>query len=100
MIIGRCPKCGAERPSGATECPNCGVVYARAEQSRVRRAVKDFEESVAAQEAEAKSPFRACPGCGGKVSKKIRNCPKCGYKPADPANPPKFCPECGARFAE
>ena len=79
MIVGRCPKCGAERPSGATECPNCGVVYARAEQSRVRRAVKDLEESAAAQAAEAKSPFRTCPGCGGKVSKKIRNCPKCGY---------------------
>lgn len=79
MIVGRCSKCGAERPSGATECPNCGVVYARAEQSRVRRAVKDFEETAAAQAAEARSPFRTCPGCGGKVSKKIRNCPKCGY---------------------
>ena len=39
-----------------------------------------------------------CPECGAK--KPVYRCNKCGWKPADPSNPPKFCPECGDPFDE
>lgn len=35
-MAGTCPKCGAPR-SGGTECPVCGVIYAKAEQQRYEK---------------------------------------------------------------
>ena len=43
-----------------------------------------------------------CPNCGGKKPEgaPLYQCDKCGWKPEDPKNPPKFCPECGDIFDE
>ena len=41
-----------------------------------------------------------CPNCGAKKPEKKMQyrCSRCGWEPADPENPPKFCPECGDPF--
>lgn len=39
-----------------------------------------------------------CPHCGTKRPVAVKKCGHCGYQPDDQANPPKFCPQCGAPF--
>ncbi len=41
-----------------------------------------------------------CTECGGPkpAGAPLYRCDKCGWEPADPANPPKFCPECADPF--
>ena len=69
-----CPECGAKRPEPAADgwtC-SCGAVN--------------------------KGKF--CAECGAKKPDGVPQykCDKCGWEPADPAHPPKFCPECGDPF--
>jgi membrane protease subunit (stomatin/prohibitin family) len=43
-----------------------------------------------------------CANCGKQkpAGAPLYKCDKCGWVPGDPANPPKFCPECGDIFDE
>lgn len=69
-----CAECGAKKPEDPAgwTCPTCGAVN--------------------------KGKF--CAECGAKkpAGAKLYRCDKCGWEPEDPANPPKFCPECGDIF--
>ena len=68
-----CPECGAKKPeSGAFWTCGCG----------------------------ANNKGKFCSECGAKKPAGIPQykCDKCGWEPADPSKPPKFCPECGDPF--
>ncbi|MDD6310607.1 MAG: SPFH domain-containing protein [Firmicutes bacterium] len=66
-----CPECGSPKPVDGWTCA-CGAVN--------------------------KGKF--CSECGAPkpAGAKLYKCDKCGWEPEDPANPPKFCPECGDAF--
>lgn len=67
-----CPECGSPRMSGWI-C-SCGT--------------------------ENKGKF--CTNCGAPKPAGVPKyrCDKCGWEPADPTKPPKFCPECGDPFTD
>ena len=67
-----CAECGAKKPDDAGWKCNCG------------------------QENQGKF----CANCGAKKpdGAPLYKCDKCGWEPADPMNPPKFCPQCGDIF--
>ena len=45
--------------------------------------------------------YQFCMECGKPKPQKLHyHCDKCGWEPEDPANPPKFCPECGDPFTD
>ena len=68
-----CPECGSKKPADADgwTC-SCGTV----------------------------NQGRFCQNCGAKKPEGVPQyrCDKCGWKPEDPKNPPRFCPECGDPF--
>lgn len=67
-----CMECGKPKPAAAGWTCSCGTV----------------------------NQGKFCMECGSKKPEgaPIYKCDKCGWEPEDPANPPKFCPECGDVF--
>ena len=69
-----CPECGTKKPEFVGWTCSCGNIN--------------------------KGKF--CENCGKPkpAGTPKYKCDKCGWEPEDPANPPKFCPECGDIFDE
>ena len=83
-----CPTCG--KPATGKFCPECGT-------RKPEPAPVDFWTCTSCG---AKNKGKFCSECGAKKPAGVPQykCDKCGWTPADPTKPPKFCPECGDPF--
>ena len=81
----KCPSCGSEATGNF--CPECGTK-------------KPAAPTGWTCSCGSVNKGKFCPNCGAKkpAAEPLYRCDKCGWEPADPKHPPRFCPECGDPF--
>ena len=94
-----CPNCGAKKPepkpAGGWTCPKCGAT-ATGKFCPECGTAKPVDDGTWTCSCGAVNTGKFCSECGAKKpDPKPQGCARCGWKPADPSQMPKFCPECG-----
>lgn len=64
--MNKCPKCNHKYTDGATECPNCGIIFFKYKKVQEKENLR--KERLLTQ----------CKVCGQKISKRAESCPNCG----------------------
>src|SRR5688500_13555009 len=91
--MNNCPKCNAPLPADFTdtECPRCGVIFAKYFAAQAQKVAKDTGNAVSTpppgKAEEPASPTRRknadekfCQECGEVIRAKAEICPKCGVR--------------------
>jgi hypothetical protein len=76
-----CPKCSNKVKVGSTNCPNCGTVFKKYQETVLnhKKEVEEYyEQERQKQRQEKLKKLKRCDACDSTISKRALSCPRCG----------------------